>query len=198
MKKKYIFLILLVLILMIVLYLVNRNDKTSVEEVNIKPSAEIIDDVSGEAIETIPTSGDIQEREGLLESVDDLNLQDVDGKGKSYTFLYDGEKYNAKFYIDTWTVYDSYNITNLKDLSIICEALINIHPIPSKDGESFREVEDLVHEWNQHNIAYRLLPSGNSWRKSSKDVDLDPADQGKSLKEMYESRTGKELNINDL
>lgn len=196
MNKKFIFLILLVLISIIIIYFVNRNDKKINEEVDIIPSGEIIDEVSGEAYETIINSGDVQERKGLLESADDLNLQDVDGKGKNYTFLYDGETYNAKFNIDTWSIYDSYKITNLKDLAIICEALIDIHPIPSKDGKSYRVVEDLVQEWNQHNVAYRLLPSGNSWKESSKDVDLDPADQGKSLKEMYESRTGKDLNIN--
>ena len=37
------------------------------------------------------------------------------------------------------------------------------------------------------------------WRikQNAKDVDLDPKDQNKTLKEMYENRTGKEFKIED-
>ena len=35
-------------------------------------------------------------------------------------------------------------------------------------------------------------------RNKAKDVDLNPADQGKTLAEMYEIKTGKKLSISDL
>ena len=64
--------------------------------------------------------------------------------------------------------------------------------------KSYRTIDDLVYEWQQHNLAYELLPDDNSWRSHAKDVDLDPADQGKSLTEIYEARTGSKLDINKL
>ena len=39
--------------------------------------------------------------------------------------------------------------------------------------------DDLVYEWQQHNLAYNILPDDNSWKEHAKDVDLNPADQGK-------------------
>ena len=61
------------------------------------------------------------------------------------------------------------------------------------DGESFREPEDMAYEWIQHNIAYNILPDDNSWKANAKDVDINPADQNKSLYEMYKSKTGGDL-----
>ena len=86
-------------------------------------------------------------------------------------------------------------ITNSNDIKKICKALIDIHPIHGSDMNSYRTVEDMAYEWLQHNMAYKLLPEGNSFRNSAKDVDLDPKDQGKSLVEIYEDRTGKKLDI---
>ena len=134
----------------------------------------------------------------FLNSIEDINLHDIDGKDTNYIFTYKDEYFSAKFVKDTWHIIDSYKIRNEKDLAIICQALIDIHPIPSRDGTSYRTVEDLVYEWKQHNIAYILLPEENSWKQSAKDVDLDPKDQGKNLQEMYESKTGKKLNIKDI
>ena len=93
---------------------------------------------------------------------------------------------------------DSYKITNKNDIAIICQELINIHPIHGKDMKSFRKIDDLVYEWLQHNIAYNNLPENSKWKDNVKSVDLDPADQGRSLKEIYEARTGKEFNIKDI
>ena len=76
--------------------------------------------------------------------------------------------------------------------------MTEIHKIPSKDYKSYRNAEDMAYEWLQHNLAYTILPDGNSFRNSAKDVDLDPKDQGKSLVEMYEDRTGQKLDIGKL
>ena len=86
-------------------------------------------------------------------------------------------------------------ITNSHDIKKISKALIDIHPIHGSDMNSYRTEEDMAYEWLQHNMAYKLLPEGNSFRNSAKDVDLDPKDQGKSLVEIYEDRTGKKLDI---
>jgi hypothetical protein len=56
----------------------------------------------------------------------------------------------------------------------------------------------MAFEWQQHNIAYEQLPEGNQWRESAMNVDLDPDDQGKTFKEMYEERTGKKLDLDTL
>ena len=97
------------------------------------------------------------EDDHFLKNVEDINLHDIDGKGTNYIFTYREEDFSAKFVKDTWHITDSYKIRNEKDLAIICQALIDIHPIPSSDGTSYRTVEDLVYEWKQHNIAYILL-----------------------------------------
>ena len=39
------------------------------------------------------------------------------------------------------------------------------------------------------NLAYTMLPEGNKWKASVKDVDLNPEDQGKDIAEMYKART---------
>ena len=146
-----------------------------------------------ERISSIINKIDEEEKSGsgTLKSTEDINLQDVDGKGKNYKFTYNGEEFTAKFSVDTWKIIDSYKITNQIDIAIICQALINEHSIPSKDRTSYRTIKDLVYEWVQHNVAYRILPDDNSWKKNAKDVDLDPDDQGRSLQEMYEARTNK-------
>ena len=54
--------------------------------------------------------------------------------------------------------------------------------------KSYRASDDMVNEWVYHNIAYDYLPADSSLKKHAKDVDLNPADQGKSLKQMYESK----------
>jgi hypothetical protein len=73
----------------------------------------------------------------------------------------------------------------------ICDVLIKIHPIHGRDMISYRTSDDMVYEWVQHNLAYKLLPNDNSWKNSAKDVDFDPEDQGKSIKEIYEDRISK-------
>ena len=130
------------------------------------------------------------EDDSVLVSTKDINLHDIDGRKTNYSFTYKNTEFSAKYTKDNWHVVDSYKITNKKDLEIICQALIEVHPIHGKDMVSYREVDDLVYEWMQHNFMYAILSDNNHWKDNAKDVDLDPADQGKSLAEMYESRTG--------
>ena len=128
-----------------------------------------------------------------INSPDDINLRS--GDGSYYTFTYKDEDYEAEFQEDTWTIYNSCRIKNAKDILIICRALSEEHSVPSRDRESTRTPEDMAFEWEQHNLAYEQLPEGNHWRESSRNVDLDPDDQGKTFKEIYEERTGEELNL---
>ncbi|WP_044914823.1 hypothetical protein [Butyrivibrio sp. WCE2006] len=134
---------------------------------------------------------------GILNSTADINLRDLDGNGSNYAFTYDGTDYSAVYTTDNWRVEDSYKINNIADITIICQALIDVHPIHGRDMQSYREASDLAFEWLQHNLAYAALSDDNSLKSHAKDVDLDPADQGRSFEEMYEDRTGKELDIND-
>ena len=56
----------------------------------------------------------------------------------------------------------------------------------------------MTFEWIQHNIAYDILPENNKWKENAKDVDLDPQDQNKTFKEIYESRTGEVIDLDEL
>ena len=126
-----------------------------------------------------------------LSSVDDVVLVPTDDYACGYVFDYGGEEFIAYFDTYSWRVYDSYKITNHGDIVTICQALINVHPVYGADWESLRTAEDMAYEWEQHNLAYQLLPANSHWRDDAKDVDLDPYDQGKSFRDLYESRTSE-------
>ena len=132
------------------------------------------------------------EAQGILTSADDLCLYDTDGGNANYAFTYADEEYYAYYTPDNWKIVDSYKINSKADMLIICEALSDIHPLHGSDGVSFREPEDMAYEWIQHNIAFKLLPEGDRWKDNAKDVDLNPADQGKSIYQMYKDKTGGE------
>ncbi len=136
-------------------------------------------------------------KKSKLKSGEDIDLTSLDNAGYAYRFTYSGKKYRAVYTAsyDTWTVYDSYRITNQHDITIICQALIDVHPVHGADLKSFRTADDMAYEWQQHNIMYELLPKDSRWKSSAKDVDLDPYDQGKSYKEIYENRTGKKFDL---
>jgi hypothetical protein len=135
---------------------------------------------------------------GILTSTADIGLTDSDGKGKNYVFTYGDSSYTAIYWDDHWKIMDSYLIGNSNDMIIICQALIDLHPIHGADHESYRTADDMAYEWLQHNIAYEFLPEDNVWRQKSKDVDFNPDDQGKSFIEIYEQRTGKEFKWSDV
>ena len=115
-------------------------------------------------------------------------LTDTDGNGTDYSFVYADETFQAQYTPDNWTICDSYRITDPAAMLAICEALHAEHRIHSADYESWRTPEDMVYEWEQHNLAYDMLADDSPWKASARDVDFDPADQGKSLYEIYQSR----------
>ncbi len=128
--------------------------------------------------------------DGLLNSPDDILLHDTDGQEKNYAFTYAGASFQAIYTPDNWKVIDSYLITNSADIVMICDALQRVHPIHGVDMKSERTAKDMAYEWEQHNLAYSLLPYDSPYRANTKDVDLNPADQGKSAYEMYLERQG--------
>lgn len=135
-----------------------------------------------------PQSEDEYSEKNTLNSTEDVNLLDLNGNEKNFSFTYKNETFSAIYSTDNWHIIDSYKITNYKDIVVICQALIDIHPIHGSDMESYRTAEDMAHEWIQHNLAYEVLPENNSWKKHAQNVDLNPEDQGKTLLEMYKSR----------
>lgn len=129
---------------------------------------------------------------------DNINIEINEIENNKYTFIYNDETYNVVYWTDNWKIINSYKIRNKEHMKIICEKLLEIHKIHGEDKVSYRTVDDMVFEWEQHNIGYDLLPNDNKWKDTAKDVDFDPKDQNKTLKDMYEMRTGKELNIYNL
>ena len=132
-----------------------------------------------------------------LKSTEDIGLTNYDGIGANYLFTYRGEEFHTLYQNDCWTIYDSYKITNKHDMKIICQALIDVHPVHGKDFESYRTAKDMAYEWEQHNLAYKYLPEDSPWRESAANVDLDPYDQGRSYEEIYEDRTGQEFDLKE-
>ena len=118
-----------------------------------------------------------------------IELKQID-KG-NYTFIYKAEEYKVIYKNNTWKIINSYKIKDKEDIAIICKELIKEHPIKSKDRKGYRTIDDLVYEWLQHNILYEILPDDSKWKNHAKDVDLDPDDQGKTFKELYETRINK-------
>lgn len=149
-----------------------------------------------EPIEPIPLPNENLQVQPTIKN-EDIKIVDVDNKKTNYTFTYRNETFIATYIPDNWNIKDSYKITNYNDIVIICEELIKVHKVHGSDMKSYRTATDMAYEWLQHNIAYSLLPEGNSFKQNAKDVDLDPKDQNKTLKEMYEERTGKEFKIED-
>lgn len=147
-------------------------------------------------------NGTSEEVKGTIEETgyikDTVSIVDIDGTGINYEFIYRDEIFRAKYVKGIWKIYNSYKITISSDINKICQSLIDIHPIYGSDMVSYRTSDDLTYEWLQHNLAYKVLPEGNSFKNSAKDVDLDPKDQGKSLVEMYEDRTGQKLDLSGL
>lgn len=138
---------------------------------------------------SLPSPEDLGFTTSILGSTEDVSLVPTDDYAQGYVFEYDGEQFTAYFDTYSWRVYDSYKITNHDDIVIICQALINEHPVYGSDWESYRTPEDMAFEWEQHNLAYTMLPEDSHWRDDARHVDLDPYDQGKSVTEIYESRT---------
>ncbi len=155
-------------------------------------------EVDTETADNTQNNTDYNNTDGLLKSVEDIALRDVDGAGTNYVFTYNGEKFSAIYTTDNWKIINSYKIDNISDMVIICEALSEAHPIHGSDMTSFRTAEDMAYEWTQHNFAYDFLKDGDAYKEKAKDVDLNPEDQNKSFDEIYKDRTGKELSLEDI
>ncbi len=135
----------------------------------------------------------------ILIDASDIGLTDVDGSGQTYTFTYGGEVFTAVYSTpENWKIYDSYRINSEHDLLIICQALIDEHPIHGKDMVSYRTAEDMVYEWQIHNIAYAFLDDDDPLKADSRDVDLDPKDQGLTIEEIYKSRTDRDFDMGSI
>ncbi|SFB88513.1 hypothetical protein [Butyrivibrio sp. YAB3001] len=160
----------------------------------------IVNDSSSyfDAVEGYEQSGSQKEDEVHLKATDEINLRDIDGKGFKYLFTYNNEDFNVIYIPDHWKIIDSYKIIDAKDMAVICQALIDEHPVHGRDMVSFRTADDMVYEWQIHNMAYVLLPEDNPMKEKAKDVDLDPKDQGRTFSEIYKDRTGKDLDLKSL
>ena len=143
-------------------------------------------------------SVDLIPKTASLTSAEQLELRDTDGSGQNYVFVYDGQTFTAQYTEDNWKIIDSWKIRNAGDMEMICGALLDIHTIHgSSDGKDTRTAEDMAFEWMQHNFAYEHLPEDHPWRENAKDVDLNPADQGKTFFEIYEDRAQDRFRIGD-
>ena len=142
----------------------------------------------GDSGQDIASEASGLQSEALLSSAEDLELKTTDDL--KYSFIYGGEVFNAVFTpsSENWKIVDSYKIVNHQDMIIICQALSDAHPIHTVGGSGVRTPEDMVFEWEQHNLAWSLLPEGAKWKENAKDVDINPEDQGKSIIDFYKER----------
>ena len=131
-----------------------------------------------------------------LISSEDINLRT--DNGYDYTFTLHGTDFRALYTYNSWRIYDSWKIMNPFDIMHVCTVLSDEHPVPSRDYQSYRTPSDMTYEWVQHNIAYLELPEDNHWRNDARNVDLDPRDQGRTFKEYYQDRTGREIDNSEL
>lgn len=191
-NKKIIILFVLICIIAIGFWFIINNDykfwKKIDNTANIKNINGIEDNAKYNEINNTNSDECVQ----YINSVKDVELQDVDGKSKKYSFKYNNEIYTAVYTTDNWHINDSYKITSEHDMTLICQALINEHEVHGRDMVSYRTAEDMAYEWLQHNLAYEFLPEESSWKNNAKDVDLNPADQGRDLIEMFDARTNNE------
>jgi hypothetical protein len=135
---------------------------------------------------------------GTLTSAADLNIAPKGDKDGYYSFTYDGREYMAIHKTDHWKIIDSCDINNEADMHIICQALIDLHQIHGKDMVSYRTADDMVYEWEVHNLAYLLVEDDDPMKERLKDVDFDPQDQGCTFDEIYYNHTGKELDLGSI
>ena len=155
-------------------------------------SKDALNDAASEALSTVDSSSTA----GILKSAADIELTDTDGNGKNYHFYYAGDDFTAIYTTDNWKVKDSYRVHSEADMIIICQALIDEHPVHGKDMESYRTAEDMAYEWEIHNMGYVFFTDDERLKNKAKDVDFDPKDQGMTIEEFYKSRTGKDFDIN--
>ncbi len=130
------------------------------------------------------TSETVDSKPEPEESEPEIEITALDDEG-NYSFEFDGMTFYACYTPDNWHIIDSYRVRQMEDMKVICRALIELHPVHGSDMESWRTPEDMAEEWIYHDLAYELLPDDDPWKERAKDVDLDPADQGKTLHELF-------------
>ena len=166
--------------------------KETIKNAVSEAGKENLSDAASEALSSLDNSSTA----GILKSAADIELTDTDGNGKNYHFYYAGDDFTAIYTPDNWKVKDSYRIHSEADMIIICQALIDEHPVHGKDLVSYRTAEDMAYEWQIHNMGYAFFTDDENLRNKAKDVDFDPKDQGLTIEDFYESRTGKEFDVN--
>lgn len=198
--KKFIEFIICCIISLIILYIlyINRNYIFNQTKDVIKVAVNDVDTSSLIENTIISLSADDTEIKEESSEPISITLKDISGNKTKYSFEYNSTTFYATYTPDNWHIDDSYKIKDSNAIKKICEELIKIHPIHSKDMESYRTVEDLSYEWTQHNLAYEFLPEDNVWKDNAKDVDLDPEDQNLTYEEMYERRTGEKIDYNKI
>ena len=172
------------------------NPEDASESANLETNATEMEE--GEGSNDYDQESEDSESKPLITSTSDLDFHCIDSSTGKYSFTYNGEVFTATYIPDNWKITDSYKINNEHDMTIICQTLIDEHPIHGADMTSYRTAADMVYEWFQHNLLYEMLPSDSQWIQHAKDVDFDPKDQNKSFEELYEDRTGKELSLEDI
>lgn len=169
----------------------NASEQTVDTENNIEDdNQEIIEEVTSDTVEEnketfFGITIDYKQSPSYINSIEEMNLRAIDEY--NYIFDYNGNPFKASYIYDNWTIFDSYRVKNVHDMTIICQGLIDLYPIHGADRVSYRTADDMAYEWLQHNYAYEILPK-SSFRDMARDVDFDPDDQGKSLEELYKSR----------
>lgn len=189
---KHLFFISLLLLLIPAVGCSNPQDNSIVFESSVTEQTDTFvletDEIQVTLTENETESETKQEDTSLLKSTDDIGLHDIDGQKQNYSFTYNNEIFHAYYSGEKWKIYDSYKIKNKDDIIIICQALKESHPIKNADMTGYRTADDMAYEWQQHNIGYELLPDDSPWKINTKDVDIDPADQGKSLYDLFADR----------
>ena len=150
--------------------------------------ASIIQDV------IIPVENQVPSGEELIKE-DEVIMSSKNGI--DYVIDPDGLEVHAKWDKDeeSWKIYNSYLINNENDMYKICTALYNLHPVPTaKNSTEYRTIDDMVYEWQEHNKGYlysKRLPDGklkNMGIEATKDVDINPGDQGKNVYQLIWER----------
>ena len=128
--------------------------------------------------------------ESAATSAEEIGLQDTDGNGKEYVFYYNNIEFHARYTPDNWKIIDSFRVTEPEDMVFICQALSDVNPVPSRDWQSYRTADDMAYEWDQHNKIYLVAPKDSYTRERTRNVDLDPEDQGKTYEDLYRENLG--------
>ena len=141
----------------------------------------------------------------LMEKISELLYDYFKAKKEAairYNFAYNGKTYSATYNESEqcWTIIDSFEISDKKVMYLECYNLIAKNPVPTEPGgTTYRTLDDMVYEWEQHNVAYnyfiKIYNSGIPFSSElynyiaegisrAKNVSINPGDQGKNWIEL--------------